>query len=151
MGPQPFGGICAGVPEFSEAACLANFDGSADAKLQRLLGIYGVEAPDFQVQHYLSGAVWRRAGYKLCGVRPVDDGSRPRRLESAALMEFAVRPPVRLRLAAEVEVRLSGVAEGPPAVACLKARHRLSFGERDNQVIGPERYRQALSFFHGIA
>jgi len=66
-------------------------------------------------------------------------------------MEIAVRTAVRLRLAAEVEVKLNGITEGPSAVACLKTRHGLPLGERDVQVIGPGRYRQALSFFHSIA
>lgn len=66
-------------------------------------------------------------------------------------MELAVRTVGNLRLAAEVEVRLSGIAERPSAIACLNTRHGLSLGERDVQVIGPGRYRQALNFFHRVA
>ena len=56
-------------------------------------------------------------------------------------MERAVRTAVRLRLAAEVEVKPDGVTEGPSAIVRLKARDRLSLGERDSQVIDPERRR----------
>jgi hypothetical protein len=54
-------------------------------------------------------------------------------------------------LAAEVEVKLNGITEGPSTIACLKTHHGLSLGERDVQVIGPGRYRQALNFFHRVA
>jgi len=52
----------ASAPEFQNVLkrlVSANLDGSADARLQRLLVEYGVEAPDFQAQHYLSGAARR--------------------------------------------------------------------------------------------
>ena len=56
-------------------------------------------------------------------------------------MELAVRTAVRLRLAAEVEVKPGGVTKGPSAIVRLEARDRLSLGERDVQVVIPERRR----------
>lgn len=78
---------------------------------------------------------------RLCGVRPVWDSSRSGRLKSPVHMEFTVRAAIRLRFTAEVEVELNGVAEGPSAIARLKARYRLSLAEWDRQVIGLERRR----------
>ena len=66
-------------------------------------------------------------------------------------MERAVRAAVRLRLAAEVEVKPDRVTKGPSAIVRFKARDRLALAERDSQVIGPERCRQAIILFHGVA
>ncbi len=56
-------------------------------------------------------------------------------------MELAVRTAVRLRLAAEVEVKPDRVTKWPSAIVRFKGRDRLSLGERDVQVIDPERRR----------
>jgi hypothetical protein len=51
-------------------------------------------------------------------------------------MEFAVSASVRRRLAAEMEIGIERIAEGPAAVHCAQAGDRLSFPEGDCQIVG---------------
>lgn len=160
---KPFWGICAKVPECLEKAIGSNHSWVAQqTPCEASDRLYGVEAAGLQGRnvphigtelHALPSkfelprngvsvgdrAARRRSG--LCDVRPVYDASRPRRLESAAHMELAIRTAIYLRLTAEVEVKINGVAEGPSAVACLQARDILSLAKWDIQVIGPEGHR----------
>jgi len=84
----------------------------------------------------------------LGGTRPVKDRARPGGLKSPSHMEVTVGVAFRLRLSAEVEVWLQGVAERPAAVVGQKRDHRLPLAGRNGQVVGLKGQRRALVLTH---
>src|SRR4029077_14963808 len=77
--------------------------------------------------------------------------ARSRRLESPALVEFAIGTVAGARLAAEIEILLPGVAIGPPALMTLEGPKRPAILLQDHQIVASCGQRHALIFDHELS
>jgi hypothetical protein len=77
--------------------------------------------------------------------------ARPHRLEGPALVKFTVGVVPHPGLAAEVEILVSGIAIGPPALVSLERSKRSALLRRDYKVIGFCGKRRAVIFDHDLS
>jgi hypothetical protein len=63
-------------------------------------------------------------------------------------VKFTIGMAINPSLAAEVEIPVSRIAQGPAAIAGQQRVDRLSLAARYFQVIAPERFRRALDCMH---